>query len=192
MTKNQSIKSTVVRWKVYIDRGRTYLGYASMAALVTLIILQIGMKPKLTYYPIGFLVLLACLGIAGWIDTKFGFFQLEAKRHSDLNPVYTDMLERLERIEERTETLIYDLITEPEIKREQKVTNDLNDHLREGMSFHIGEIDKIDFNKLPLRRGTVRVHTVDPQWTPEFAAAVKNGEISDGPRQINTQNDPCY
>lgn len=200
----------IIRIKVYIDRARSYLTYGTMLALVTLILQNVHVRVTMPMVAIGGLLLLAILAVAGWFDTHFGFFSAEAQRHSELNPVYVDMLERLTRIEAKQEDIIYALHEEDEewsiCKRLTRIEghftpvySDEVEKIRQGATFvrpfeESQDMSDIDFDKLPLRSGPVKVHTVDPQWTPEFAAAVMNGKV-EGSRSagaINTRIDPEY
>jgi hypothetical protein len=104
-------KSFFIRCKVYIDRARMYMGYIQFVLLIFMFLETLKEKHFIVWfknYPVitsivglGFF-LLASLFI-GWLDYKIGLFAEEQKRHSSLNPILTDILNRIKNIEKETE-----------------------------------------------------------------------------------------
>lgn len=85
--------------KVYIDRARAHATYVSMISLLLTMLKVFGVHVKVWHIVLGIPSLLLVFWVIGKIDVALGLFQKENQRHSDLNPFYAEMLERLTRIE---------------------------------------------------------------------------------------------
>ncbi len=102
-------QKSVVRWKIYLDRARMYIGYINfvMIAFVFLNsfkdekIRSILDDHKLLVYP---LIMIGFIGISlllGRLDTKLGMRKEELRNHATSNPVTMEILSSLKEINEK-------------------------------------------------------------------------------------------
>ncbi|WP_109830922.1 hypothetical protein [Reichenbachiella versicolor] len=106
MAKIKANKQTLIRWKVYIDRARMYIGYAQF--LMLLFVLLEAYKE--TYFgelifnnliistPILFLVFMVLSLIVGRIDTVLGLREEELRNASTSNPVMRELLTKVDEL----------------------------------------------------------------------------------------------
>ena len=96
-------RRTVVRWKIYLDRARMYLGYISFAMIIFVFLNDINDetirsildKNKLIVYPIIMVLFILISLILGRMDTKFGMRREEMRNHANENPIMMEILEYL-------------------------------------------------------------------------------------------------
>ena len=108
MPKMKKDKKTLIRWKVYIDRARMYIGYIQfiMIAFVFLENYKNTNTGKLIFdnmlisIPIIFLVFILLSLLLGRIDTLLGLREEELRNSSASNPVMREILQNLEDIKE--------------------------------------------------------------------------------------------
>lgn len=100
--------SRIVRKKVYLDRSRMYSGYVQFFMMGFLFFnsFKSPLTPIFIRHPLlsglaGFVLFLAGSMFIGWLDLKLGFFQEEAKRHSSLNPIYTEILQGIAEVSQQ-------------------------------------------------------------------------------------------
>lgn len=98
--------SRIVRLKVYMDRSRMYSGYVQFFMMGFLFFnsFKSPLTPIFIQHPLisglaGFLLFVLGSMFLGWLDLKLGFFQEEAKRHSSLNPIYTEILQGIAEVD---------------------------------------------------------------------------------------------
>ena len=98
-------KEFLIRCKVYIDRARMYMGYIQFLMVVGVFINEFKSRlPQIcTQHPIasiiiGIILLIIGSLVIGWLDYRLGLFQAEAKRHSELNPVLTELSDKLDEL----------------------------------------------------------------------------------------------
>lgn len=104
--KSEINRKTLIRWKIYFDRSRMYIGYIQFF-LIGIIFLQ-SFKEKswgvaiynnaLVAIPMALILFLVLSLILGWLDTRLGFRQEELRNLSKSNPVMMEMLEELKEI----------------------------------------------------------------------------------------------
>ncbi|NQU53367.1 MAG: hypothetical protein HQ522_12605 [Bacteroidetes bacterium] len=100
-------KKALVRWKIYIDRARMYIGYISFIMIAFMFLNDFKNETirsflddnKLISYPAMMVVFLIFSLILGRLDTKFGFRKEEMRNASTENPVLMEILEKVNRIE---------------------------------------------------------------------------------------------
>ncbi|MDH5605074.1 MAG: hypothetical protein OEY51_14085 [Cyclobacteriaceae bacterium] len=107
-------QKTAVRWKIYLDRARVYIGYINFA-MIGFVFLNSFQNPlvrdildehKLLIYPsVMFLFIIISL-ILGRLDTTLGIRKEEMKNYAEENPVMTNILESLEEIKKSQEKLL--------------------------------------------------------------------------------------
>lgn len=100
----------LITCKVYLDRARMYYGYAQMFAIITLLLNAINVPIKPLYFIVGVPIFLVVSVLIGWADKKLGFMEAEAQKLSNLNPTYSEIIERLDRIEKKPG---YTIVTHP-------------------------------------------------------------------------------
>jgi hypothetical protein len=106
-------KRTFIRWKIYFDRSRMYIGYIQFF-LIGYVFLkdfksgQLGgliFKYAFISIPIGLILFVFLSLLLGYIDTKLGFRQEELRNLSKSNPVMVEMLDSLKEIKEKVNSL---------------------------------------------------------------------------------------
>ncbi len=106
-------KKTLIRWKIYIDRARMYIGYAQflMIALVFLKSYKDSAVGELIFsnttiaIPVIFILFIVLSLIVGRIDTLLGLREEELRNSSTSNPVMRDILKNLEELKEEIREL---------------------------------------------------------------------------------------
>ncbi|MGV8137777.1 MAG: hypothetical protein AB2L20_21415 [Mangrovibacterium sp.] len=113
MTKIKANRETLIRWKIYIDRAKMYVGYIQflMIAFVLLETYKESYLGKLIFenmiisIPIIFLVFIVLSLLLGRIDTLLGLREEELRNSSSSNPVMRDILKNVKEIKEELEKL---------------------------------------------------------------------------------------
>lgn len=101
-------KRSFVRWKIYIDRARMYLGYINFLMIAFVFLNSIknsGIRNfldgnHLFTYPLIILIFLVFSLILGRLDTKLGFRREELRNSSVENPVLMEILGSLEELKD--------------------------------------------------------------------------------------------
>jgi hypothetical protein len=99
-------KRTFIRWKIYIDRARMYIGYISFVMIAFMFlndlkdqtIRQFLDENKWVTYPVMMVGFIAFSLILGRIDTKLGLRREEMRNSAIENPVTMEMLQTLKEI----------------------------------------------------------------------------------------------
>jgi amino acid permease len=101
--KTELNRRSLIRWKIYIDRSRMYIGYIQFF-LIGIVFLQ-SFKDKswgelifnnaLISIPIALILFILLSLILGYLDSKLGFREEELRNFSRSNPVMMEMLEQL-------------------------------------------------------------------------------------------------
>lgn len=106
-------KKTLIRWKVYFDRSRMYIGYIQFF-LIGVVFLksfkdnafgEFIFKYALISIPIAFLVFILISLILGYLDSKLGFREEELRNLSKSNPVMMEMLAELKELNKKMDLL---------------------------------------------------------------------------------------
>ncbi len=102
-------RTKLVKWKIYIDRARMYINYINFIMIIFLFVdslknyefTQAWMPDSTTgliiLVPVFFLISL----VLGYLDTRLGVRSEEAKQNTLKNPIMSEIIERLERIEKK-------------------------------------------------------------------------------------------
>jgi hypothetical protein len=101
-------KSTFIRWKIYIDRARMYIGYINffMIGFVFLKSFKDTSWGQYIYdnlyftFPILIILFMTLSLILGFFDTKLGFREEEMRNASQSNPIQREMLQLLKETHE--------------------------------------------------------------------------------------------
>jgi len=102
-------KRALVRWKIYIDRARMYLGYFNFIMIAFLFlnslkdetIRQFLDDNKLITYPVVMILFVVSSLILGRLDTKLGLRKEEMRNASSENPVLMEILEKVKKMESK-------------------------------------------------------------------------------------------
>ena len=103
----------LIRWKVYIDRSRMYIGYIQFILIIYVFIKSLGDNPLTGYVfshslfalPALFLLFILLSLVIGYIDSKLGLREEEIRNHSKSNPVLMDIQESLKELQGQIEDL---------------------------------------------------------------------------------------
>ena len=99
-------KRTFIRWKIYIDRARMYIGYISFAMIAFMFLNDLKDESirsfldenKWITYPVMMVVFLIFSLLLGRLDTKFGLRKEEMRNAAVENPVTMEILENIRKI----------------------------------------------------------------------------------------------
>ncbi|NOY96222.1 MAG: hypothetical protein GXO81_07570 [Chlorobi bacterium] len=102
-------KQAFVRWKIYVDRARMYIGYLNFAMIAFVFLNSINDSSirdlldenKFVSYPIMLLLFFTFSLILGRLDTKFGLRREEMRNASTENPVLMEILKTVQEIKDK-------------------------------------------------------------------------------------------
>jgi hypothetical protein len=106
-------KRTFIRWKIYFDRSRMYIGYIQFF-LIAYVFLKdfkgghlggLIFKYAIISIPIALILFVFLSLLLGYMDTKLGFREEELRNLSKSNPMMVEMLDSLKEIKERISLL---------------------------------------------------------------------------------------
>ena len=106
-------KRTFIRWKIYFDRSRMYIGYIQFF-LIGYVFLKdfkdghlggLIFKYAIISIPIALILFVFFSLLLGYLDTKLGFREEELRNLSKSNPMMVEMLESLKEIKEKISLL---------------------------------------------------------------------------------------
>ncbi len=107
-------KKAFIRWKVYLDRSKMYIGYINLFMMVTIFLgaIKNTMAGKFliahVYVAIPILIVLFIVFalILGYWDTKLGIRSEELRNLSSQNPVQMEMLTTIRNLKEQQEQIL--------------------------------------------------------------------------------------
>jgi len=113
MRKIKANKQTLIRWKVYIDRARMYIGYAQFLMIAFVLLEayketslgQLIFENLLISTPILFILFIGLSLIIGRLDTVFGLREEELRNSSSSNPVMRELLSKVNELTEEIKAL---------------------------------------------------------------------------------------
>lgn len=102
-------KRTFIRWKVYIDRARMYIGYINFFMLGVVFLRSYKDTNWGSYifehyyftFPVLFIGFFLFSLILGFIDSKMGFREEELRNNSTSNPVLMEILKTVKELKEK-------------------------------------------------------------------------------------------
>jgi len=111
--KIQANKKALIRWKVYIDRARMYVGYLQFLMIGFMFLQSYDQTSwgKLIFEnlfistPIVFLLFIILSLLIGRMDTIFGFREEELKNASTSNPIMREMLTEIKALRKEVQEL---------------------------------------------------------------------------------------
>jgi len=106
-------KRTLIRWKVYFDRSRMYLGYIQFFLIGIVFLKSFKDNPwgewifkyAIVSIPIAFLLFIILSLVLGYFDSKLGLREEEQRNLSRSNPVMMEMLDQLKELNKKIELL---------------------------------------------------------------------------------------
>lgn len=107
-------KKALIRWKVYVDRSKMYIGYINLFMMVTIFLGAIkntGVGKYLianVYVAIPILIILFMLFalLLGYWDSRLGIRSEEMRNLSSQNPVQMEILKTIRKLKENQEVLL--------------------------------------------------------------------------------------
>jgi hypothetical protein len=118
MTQGDSLssrfnKKALIRWKVYIDRSKMYIGYIQFLLIIFVFIKSLGDNALTEFVftnpiiavPIILLVFVFCSLVIGYLDSRLGFREEEIRNHSRSNPVLMEIQASLSELNDKVEKL---------------------------------------------------------------------------------------
>ena len=113
MAKIKADRKALIRWKIYIDRAKMYIGYIQflMIAFVLLEAYKDTSVGKLIFdhmlisIPIIFLIFIVLSLLVGRIDTILGLREEELRNASSSNPVMREILKNIEEVKNEVQEL---------------------------------------------------------------------------------------
>lgn len=102
-------KKALVRWKIYIDRARMYVGYISFIMIAFMFLNDLKDESirhfldenKIITYPVVMILFMIFSLVLGRLDTKFGVRKEEMRNASTENPVLMEILKKLKNLESK-------------------------------------------------------------------------------------------
>lgn len=103
MVKIKANKQTLIRWKVYIDRAKMYIGYPQFLMILFVFLEaykdttfgELIFNNLLISMPILFTLFIIASLLIGRIDTMLGLREEELRNASTSNPVMRELLEKV-------------------------------------------------------------------------------------------------
>lgn len=113
MAQLKATKKSLIRWKIYIDRARMYIGYVQflMIGFVFLKTYQDSTLGTLIFdnlllsIPLLFLIFIGFALVLGRLDTVLGLREEELRNSSSSNPVMREMLTKMEELKSEIQAL---------------------------------------------------------------------------------------
>jgi hypothetical protein len=107
-------KKALIRWKVYLDRSKMYIGYVNLFMMVTIFIgaiknTDVGKFLLSNVYvaiPALLVVFVICALILGYWDSKLGIRSEEMRNLSLQNPVQREILVTIRELKEEQTVLL--------------------------------------------------------------------------------------
>jgi hypothetical protein len=102
-------RRTFIRWKIYIDRARMYIGYISFVMIAFMFLNDFKDETirhfldenKWITYPVMMVVFLLFSLVLGRLDTKLGLRREEMRNAASENPVTMEILQHIKDIKGR-------------------------------------------------------------------------------------------
>ena len=109
-------KKTLIRWKVYIDRSKMYIGYVQFLLIIFVFIKSLGDNPvtdfvftnPLIAVPVILITFIFLSLIIGYFDSRLGFREEEIRNHAKSNPVLMDIQKSLAELNDKVERMKQD------------------------------------------------------------------------------------
>jgi hypothetical protein len=87
------VKKTLVRWKIYTDRARWYMGYVQLLMMFIILFQTRGILIEWWLILLLIPVVVMMFVVVGYIDVKvFKLLEAEQKKYAEENPVLQEIL----------------------------------------------------------------------------------------------------
>jgi preprotein translocase subunit SecG len=106
MTRIRLNKRSLIRWKVYFDRSRMYIGYLQFF-LIGIVFIQsfkghvwgdLIVNNALISIPVLLILFIVFSLVIGYVDSRLGFREEEMRNLSKSNPVMMEILESVKEL----------------------------------------------------------------------------------------------
>ena len=113
LNKSNVTRRSLIRWKIYFDRSRMYVGYIQFF-LIGIVFLQsfkdhewakMFYEYAIVSIPLLLIIFILLSLLLGYFDTKLGFREEELRNLTKSNPVMMEMLVSLKEIKERLKSI---------------------------------------------------------------------------------------
>jgi hypothetical protein len=102
-------KKSLIRWKVYIDRSKMYIGYVQFLLIIFVFIKSLGDNPVTEFVfnspmiavPIILVIFVVASLLLGYLDSRLGFREEEIRNHSKSNPVLMEIKKSLAELNDK-------------------------------------------------------------------------------------------
>jgi hypothetical protein len=106
-------RKKLIRWKVYIDRSRMYVGYIQFFLIIYVFIKSLGDNPFTEYVfshslvalPVLLFLFILLSLVIGYIDSRLGLREEEIRNSSKSNPVLMDIQKSIKELQGKVEDL---------------------------------------------------------------------------------------
>jgi hypothetical protein len=106
-------RRSLIRWKVYFDRSRMYIGYIQFFLIGVVFLQSYKNEPwgemifqyALITIPIGLVLFILISLILGFLDSKLGLREEEMRNLSRSNPVMMELLQQMKELNAKIERL---------------------------------------------------------------------------------------
>ena len=106
-------RKTLIRWKVYIDRSKMYIGYVQFLLIIFVFIRSLGDNPLTDFVftspmiavPIILTTFILVSLVLGYLDSRLGLREEEIRNHSRSNPVLMDIQKSIAELNEKLQTM---------------------------------------------------------------------------------------
>jgi hypothetical protein len=106
-------KKSLIRWKVYIDRSKMYIGYIQFLLIIFVSIEALGDNPvkdfvfnsPMVAVPIILLIFVVASLFLGYLDSRLGFREEEIRNHSKSNPVLMEIQKSLAELNDKVDKM---------------------------------------------------------------------------------------
>jgi hypothetical protein len=107
--KTRVNKRSLIRWKIYFDRSRMYIGYIQFFLIGIVFLQSFKEKPwgvfiykyAIISFPVAIILFIFLSLVLGYLDTKLGFRAEELRNLTKSNPVMEEILDNLKEIKEK-------------------------------------------------------------------------------------------
>ncbi len=104
--KTDVSKKSIIRWKVYFDRSRMYIGYLQFFLIGIVFLQSFKDKPwgefifnyALIAIPVALILFVLLSLLLGYLDSRLGFREEELRNLSSSNPVLMEILASLKEV----------------------------------------------------------------------------------------------
>lgn len=106
-------KKSIIRWKVYFDRSRMYIGYIQFFLIGIVFLQSFKDKPwgefiftyALIAIPAALILFVLISLLLGYLDSRLGFREEELRNLSSSNPVLMEILTSLKEVKDELKTI---------------------------------------------------------------------------------------